>query len=271
MNELEPSVILDVAIVGAGIAGLAAAISMRRAGHNVTVYERSSFKNEVGAAINMPPQATRIMRAWDLPLPGPKSGEISNSNGAGGERGDEQTGTILKLTRRVDYKTAETMSYECLDDIAERYGAQFVSYHRAELGNRIALRSPVSHIDCQTGELEVTHFGGRVEVYKHDLLIIADGINTSFIPHFVGREVPLYRSGLTCYRTLIPTSKILSHSIASRLFVQRDGSLFGHNGISGTTNPHTGVYMIAYPCRKGALMDVAVFDRPREDRIEKNG
>ena len=57
---------LHVLIVGAGIAGLAAAISLRRSGHNVHLYERSSMNNEIGAAINVPPNATRFLTAWGL-------------------------------------------------------------------------------------------------------------------------------------------------------------------------------------------------------------
>jgi salicylate hydroxylase len=55
---------LKVLIVGAGIAGLAAAISCRRAGHDVTVYERSALNNEVGAAIHVCPNASRGLLAW---------------------------------------------------------------------------------------------------------------------------------------------------------------------------------------------------------------
>jgi len=42
---------LDCTIIGAGIAGLAAGIAVTRAGYKATVYERSHFKNEIGAAI----------------------------------------------------------------------------------------------------------------------------------------------------------------------------------------------------------------------------
>lgn len=53
-------------IVGAGIAGLSAAVSLRRAGFLVHVYERSRMSHEVGAAINVPPNATRFLTAWGL-------------------------------------------------------------------------------------------------------------------------------------------------------------------------------------------------------------
>lgn len=61
-----PSAKLNVVIVGAGISGLSAAISLRRAGHIVDIYERSAMNNEIGAAINVPPNATRFLIPWGL-------------------------------------------------------------------------------------------------------------------------------------------------------------------------------------------------------------
>lgn len=59
---------LKIIISGAGIAGLAAAISLRRVGHEVHVYERSTMHNEVGAAIFVAPNVNRILTAWGLDL-----------------------------------------------------------------------------------------------------------------------------------------------------------------------------------------------------------
>ena len=57
---------MDIIIVGAGITGLAAAISLRRCGHRVTIYERSAMNNEIGAAINVPPNVGRFVVPWGL-------------------------------------------------------------------------------------------------------------------------------------------------------------------------------------------------------------
>ena len=65
MSSTEP-VPLKILIVGAGIAGLSAAIACRRAGHHVQIYERSALNNELGAAIHMPPNASRGLLAWGL-------------------------------------------------------------------------------------------------------------------------------------------------------------------------------------------------------------
>ncbi|KAG5914293.1 hypothetical protein E4U53_004666, partial [Claviceps sorghi] len=57
---------LDIIVVGAGIAGLAAATSLRRAGHDIHVYEKSPTDSEVGAAIMIPPNAARVLLAWGV-------------------------------------------------------------------------------------------------------------------------------------------------------------------------------------------------------------
>ena len=57
---------MRVAIIGGGIGGLAAALFLRQAGLDVTVYEQASALREVGAGIVVAPNMVRPLRqsAW---------------------------------------------------------------------------------------------------------------------------------------------------------------------------------------------------------------
>lgn len=55
---------MKVGIIGAGIAGLSAAVALRRAGHECEVFEQSQFKNEVGAAITVTPNGVLVLKKW---------------------------------------------------------------------------------------------------------------------------------------------------------------------------------------------------------------
>lgn len=57
---------LKVAVLGGGIGGLATAISLRRAGHDVTVYERYGYVAEVGASISCANNGAKWLFEWDV-------------------------------------------------------------------------------------------------------------------------------------------------------------------------------------------------------------
>jgi salicylate hydroxylase len=106
---------LRIAIVGAGIAGLSAGISIRRAGHIVDIYERSGFANEVGAAINFPPNASRTLLRWGLD---PVSAKFVFVEGVG-----------LYNPFTMEQVQDVPMGHH----IIERYGAPFYFAHRVDL------------------------------------------------------------------------------------------------------------------------------------------
>src|SRR5581483_7946885 len=51
----------SIAIIGGGIGGLTAAISLLQAGFDVEVYEQTRLLSEVGAGINIGPNASRLL------------------------------------------------------------------------------------------------------------------------------------------------------------------------------------------------------------------
>lgn len=52
---------MNVIIVGAGVGGLTAGISLSQTGHSVTILERVNKIDEVGAGIQLAPNASRIL------------------------------------------------------------------------------------------------------------------------------------------------------------------------------------------------------------------
>ena len=57
---------LSVAIVGGGLGGLSAALSLLRAGVDVHVYERGRMLSEVGAGVQISPNASRVLHRLGL-------------------------------------------------------------------------------------------------------------------------------------------------------------------------------------------------------------
>lgn len=105
---------LNIAIAGAGISGLAAAISLRRSGHKVTIYEKSALNNEIGAAINVPPNVGRFLIPWGL---------------------DPVRWGFVKLTGLyfMSPTTLDELSYFDQTNAAEIYGVPLFAAHRADL------------------------------------------------------------------------------------------------------------------------------------------
>ena len=57
---------LSIAIAGAGIGGLTAALSLARRGHSVTLVERRSGFAEIGAGVQLSPNAGRVLAELGL-------------------------------------------------------------------------------------------------------------------------------------------------------------------------------------------------------------
>ncbi|KAJ5307276.1 FAD/NAD(P)-binding domain-containing protein [Penicillium atrosanguineum] len=173
---------LKVVVVGAGLAGLGAAIALNRSGHEVQVIEQSSFLNEVGAAIHVAPNATRILREW----------------GCDFEKLQPVHCTKVQLwTSAGDLISTPVVT----KDVQERLGItdDFLLTHRVDLHNTlrdtaakgvggrrvdIRLSSRVVSVDAEAGQ--VTLEDGTV--YTGDLIIGADGIHSRSVRCITGGE-----------------------------------------------------------------------------------
>lgn len=165
---------------GGGVGGLAAAISLRRAGHKVTIYERAHFAGEVGASISCAANGTQWLHEWGVNVP----------------EGDP---VILRKLINRDWKTgAETNVYD-LADYEERWGHVYNMFHRQYMhsmlmntatgaGKGTPAKLVVDH-KCQAINLEtglITFENGNTAT--HEVVIGADGIGVSVSS---ARTVPL--------------------------------------------------------------------------------
>lgn len=157
--------VLNCGIIGAGISGLAAAIALRRAGHQVEIFEKSTFKNEIGAAITLTSNAMLVLDKW---------GFDQHKAGA----------TEKQQLRQLDMETLKLKAHVDFAGVRERFrGHGFAAFHRvdlheemrrmaSELGVEVTLGKQAVSVDCEAG---VIAFKDGVEV-KEDLVITADGI-----------------------------------------------------------------------------------------------
>ena len=108
-------------VIGAGIGGLAAALSLRHAGIDVDVHERSEALGEVGAGIQVSPNGVKVLQRLGL---------------------DEGLRDIAfepeALEMRMGNSGLAVFSIPIRRIAAERYGAPYFHVHRADLHDLLA-------------------------------------------------------------------------------------------------------------------------------------
>jgi salicylate hydroxylase len=187
-------VIAELLIAGGGIGGLAAAVAALRAGWEARLFEQAEGFSEVGAGIQLGPNATRILREWEL-----LQGELA-----------EQAVAPPRLRVRDGTDGDDLGVLELGDAITERYGAPYVTVHRADLQAALlaAARDAGTrlHPDCrvesvQQGEAGVQVRTGRGTAVEGDALVAADGV-WSQLRTAVVADGPPQSSGHLAYRGL---------------------------------------------------------------------
>jgi salicylate hydroxylase len=188
---------LRIAVIGGGIGGLTAALSLRQAGFDVEVYEQAPELTEVGGGINMAPNATRVLRQLGLAA------------------GLDREGVRPLGTHQRRWQDGRTLQRAPLNPLCEElYGAPHMTIHRADLLAVIAAGFPAERVHlghrlvglADRGESTEAWFenGARITA---DVLVGADGIHSAVRAALFGEEAPRF-AGCVAYRGLVPAERI---------------------------------------------------------------
>ena len=155
---------LKIGIVGAGIAGLSAAVALSQSGHEIDVFEKSTLAYEVGAAVTACPNAARVLHHWGFEFDKWLPTEAKGFKIADAERG--------------------VLQEHSFEGFEQSYGFKIYLYHRVDLhsglkdhaqrlGVKVYVDSEVESIDDGAGVLTLKNGA----TYEKDLIVVADGIH----------------------------------------------------------------------------------------------
>jgi salicylate hydroxylase len=188
---------LSIAIVGGGIGGLAAALSLLRAGMDVHVYERARTISEVGAGIGVSPNATHILHRLGL----------ADALEAMGVK------TLAWHYHRWD--DGRTLIRTPLAGAMEAaFGFPLYHMHRADLVKALMQALPPERLHIGHNFKALIDHGDHVEAefengaHVHaDALVGADGIHSAVRQMLFGPEKPHF-TGCIAYRGLVPADRL---------------------------------------------------------------
>lgn len=183
---------LSIAVVGAGMGGLAVAATLRQAGFDVEVYEQALRFARIGAGIQMMPNSMKVLR------------------GIGVEERLRQTSFAPYSHLNRDAYTGELMRELPMPE--SLYGAPYLCMHRADLHDALAsvlppeiihLNKKLAGLDQKGSQVTLTFADGSTATA--DAVVGADGVHSIVRDIIVGPDAPIHK-GRIAYRAVFPAS-----------------------------------------------------------------
>lgn len=235
---MTPPPIGHIAIVGAGLGGLCAALALLRRGFEVQVFEQAPQLAEVGAGLQLSANATRVLFELGLERQVMASAVVPEA----------------KLIRLWDTGQA-WKGFDVGPVSVELYGFPYVTLHRHDLQSLLAeavraARPDAIVLGARCIDVNQEEDGARLgfedgQEAEADLVIGADGVHSVVRQSLFGADAPKF-TGVVAWRGVIPAARL-----EPRLMAPLSTTWIGPGG-----------HVVCYPLRRGELMNfVSVVER----------
>jgi salicylate hydroxylase len=188
---------MRIAIIGGGIGGLSAALQLLEAGFDVHVYEQADAIGEIGAGIQISPNASRLLVRLGL------------------KPAMDKVGVQPLAVHQRRWDDGRTLQRAPLGpEVEATFGAPYYHFHRGDLAELLGTAVPAERLHVghklvdlmQKGERVVARFENGASV-EADLQIGADGIHSRVRHLLFGPEKPRF-TGCVAWRGLVPGERI---------------------------------------------------------------
>jgi len=222
---------VSIIIVGAGIGGLSAAIALRQAGHAVSVFERATAFEQVGAGLTLTPPGLRALDALGLLAPT----LTASDNVARTAFIDHASGDLLRMSESRETPDRPATTEETR--VIHRSDMHAILLEAA-LAAGVVLRTGSEMIGIDQDAEHATVRFADGETSRADLVVACDGLR-SIARRQLQTGDPLRNIGLVAWRALIPIEAVADI----------------WDGYASAVHMGPGATFVRYTVRHGALLN----------------